>query len=97
MPVEPKVTRLPFDDKAMLTLTEAACLLSGICAARQDAEMMLAIAIEHGELRACVKQWGIEQWSAEKIPGNLTRTATFIGRSDLEGWLAMKGLCITAI
>jgi hypothetical protein len=86
--LEPKVTRPPFDDKAMLTLSEAACLLSGICTSRQDAEMMLALAIELGELRACVKQWDVEQWSAEKIPGYLSCRASFIARRDREGWLA---------
>lgn len=89
------MTRPPFDDKAMLTLNEAAWLLSDIGMTRQDAEMMLARAIALGELPACVKQWVIEQWSAEKMPGNLSRKASFIARRDLDVWLALKGLCIT--
>lgn len=69
-----------------LSLHDAAqTLVNGLISAH-DAEVMLANAIEHGELHANIKRWSSEQWEGEKLPGNLCRRETFIEQSALEAW-----------
>jgi len=69
-----------------LSLHEAAQrLISGLIS-EHDAEVILANAIEHGELHANIKRWSSEQWEGEKLPGNLSRRETFIELKALEEW-----------
>ncbi|MFZ2266991.1 MAG: hypothetical protein WAV95_05365 [Azonexus sp.] len=76
----------PLKSQASLCLHDAAQLLvSGLISAH-DAEVILANAIEHGELHANIKRWSSEQWEGERLPGNLCRRETFIERSALEAW-----------
>ena len=69
-----------------LSLHEAARLLSHDPNGVPDAEVELAHAIEHGELRANVKRWATEQWEGLRLPGNINRRETFIEHSELAAW-----------
>lgn len=73
-----------------LSLHDAAQLLISGLISEHDAEVILAQAIEHGELPASIKRWSSEQWEGEKLPGNLCRRETFIERGDLERWQKTK-------
>ncbi len=74
----------------MLNLVAAANLLSDSLTSLHDAEVMLARAIEHGELPANVKRWATEQWEGKQLPGNINRLETFIDRAQLEAWRPRK-------
>nr|MBL8410553.1 hypothetical protein [Dechloromonas sp.] len=69
-----------------LTLQEAAKRLVTGLVSEHDAEVMLAHAIEHGELRANVKRWATEQWEGKQLPGNINRLETYIEPGDLAAW-----------
>ena len=69
-----------------LSLHDAAQRMTTGLISAHDAEVMLASAIEHGELRANVKRWATEQWEGRQLPGNINRLETFIELSDLEAW-----------
>jgi len=71
-------------------LQEAARQLVSATRSAHAAEVMLAEAIEHGELHADIKRWATEQWEGKQLPGNLNRLETFIERSALEAWLARQ-------
>ncbi|MBI2308561.1 MAG: hypothetical protein HYU78_14830 [Rhodocyclales bacterium] len=75
-------------EDARLTLHDAARLLPA--ASAHDAEVELARAIEHGQLRANVKRWATEQWEGRQLPGNINRLETWIERSDFDAWLATR-------
>lgn len=68
------------------TLQEAAKRLIIGLVSEHDAEVMLAQAIEHGELRANVKRWATEQWEGKQLPGNINRRETFIDPADFTAW-----------
>lgn len=72
--------------KTALTLQDAAQLLLGPQVSQHDAEVMLARAIEHGELSANVKRWATEQWEGRQLPGNINRLETFIEPAALATW-----------
>ena len=72
-------------------LQEAAQLIASATLPAHAAEVMLAEAIEHGELHADIKRWATEQWEGKQLPGNLNRLETFIERGALEAWLAGRG------
>lgn len=55
-----------------------------------DAEVELAHAIEHGELRASIQRWATEQWEGKQLPGNINRRETRIERTDLDAWLEKR-------
>ena len=74
--------------KNPLSLHEAAQLLTTGLISEHDAEVMLAHAIEHGELPANVKRWATEQWEGKQLPGNINRLETWIDRADLNAWRA---------
>lgn len=76
------------NQEASLSLHEAAQFLSTTAASVHEQEVLLAHAIEHGELQANVKRWATEQWEGRQLPGNINRLETFIKRSDLDAWLA---------
>lgn len=69
-----------------LSLHEAAQLLVTGLISVHDAEVILANAIEHGELQANIRRWSTEQWEGQRLPGNLCRRETFIERDALEAW-----------
>jgi len=69
-----------------LSLHEAARLMSDDPNGVHEAEVELARAIEHGDLRANVKRWATEQWEGPQLPGNINRLETFIERSELAVW-----------
>lgn len=71
-----------------LRLHEAA--LQVPAATLHDAEVCLALAIEHGELPASVKRWATEQWEGKQLPGNINRLETWIAPDDLAAWLARR-------
>jgi hypothetical protein len=73
-----------------LTLLDAARRMVSALVSEHDAEVMLARAIEHGELRADVKRWATEQWEGKQLPGNINRLETWIERSDLDAWLKQQ-------
>lgn len=73
-----------------LTLREAAKLLAGEGVSPHDAEVLLASAIQHGELHANVKRWATEQWDGQMLPGNIDPRETFIDRADLEAWRSRR-------
>ena len=77
-------------NKVTLTLFEAAQVMASGLISEHDAEMMLARAIEHGELHANVKRWATEQWEGKQLPGNINRLETFIARADLDVWLKVR-------
>ena len=66
---------------------EAAQILTTGLVSEHDAEVMLARAIEHGELQANVKRWATEQWEGQQLPGNINRLETHIERADLVAWM----------
>jgi len=69
-----------------ISLLEAARgLVSGLVS-EHDAEVILAHAIEHGDLHANIKRWSTEQWEGKQLPGNLNRLETFIELSALADW-----------
>lgn len=74
-----------------ITLAAAAKSLESGLISEHDAEVMLARAIEHGELHANVKRWATEQWEGRQLPGNINRLETFIERTDLAAWAALTG------
>jgi len=74
-----------------IPLAEAAKSLESGLVSAHDAEVMLARAIEHGELPANVKRWATEQWEGRQLPGNINRLETFIERADLAAWIAQTG------
>ncbi len=74
-----------------IPLIDAARSLESGLVSAHDAEVMLARAIEHGELPANVKRWATEQWEGQQLPGNINRLETFIERSDLATWIAAHG------
>lgn len=77
-------------NETMLSLEEAANRLSDPLTSLHDAEVMLARAIEHGELHASVKRWATEQWEGKQLPGNINRLETFIEPAELESWRQRK-------
>ena len=78
------------NQKESLSLHEAACQLSANTESVHDMEVLLAHAIEHGELQANVQRWATEQWEGRQLPGNINRLETFIERSKLDGWQALR-------
>lgn len=74
----------------MLSLHAAALQLPMADASLHERELLLAHAIENGELRANVKRWATEQWEGQQLPGNINRLETFIDPSDLAAWLKAK-------
>lgn len=72
------------------SLNEAAKRLVTGLVSEHDAEVMLAQAIEHGELRANVKRWATEQWEGKQLPGNINRLETFIEPADFAAWQNTK-------
>lgn len=75
-------------ETSRLNLHDAARLLPA--ASIHDAEVELALAIEHGQLHASIKRWATEQWSGRQLPGNIDRLGTWIERRDFEAWLAAR-------
>lgn len=73
--------------KTRLNVSEAAQLMASGLVSVHDAEVMIARAIEHGELQANVKRWATEQWEGKQLPGNINRLETFIERTTFEPWL----------
>lgn len=69
-----------------LNLHQAAQLMVTETRSAHDAEILLAHAIEHGDLQANVKRWATEQWEGTRLPGNIIRLETFIAAEDLEAW-----------
>lgn len=80
------------DKGATLTLREAAKLLAGEGSSPHDAEVVLANAIQHGELHANVKRWATEQWDGQMLPGNIDPRETSIERADLDAWRSRSAL-----
>ena len=74
------------DKGATLTLREAAKLLAGEGMSPHDGEVVLANAIQHGELHASVKRWATEQWDGQMLPGNIDPRETRIESADLDAW-----------
>ena len=74
-----------------LTLLDAARGMASGLISEHDAEVMLARAIEHGELHANVKRWATEQWEGRPLPGNINRLEPFIERAELDDWLREQG------
>ena len=69
-----------------ISLLEAAKgMITGLLS-EHDAEVVLAHAIEHGDLHANIKRWSTEQWEGKQLPGNLNRLETFIELSELADW-----------
>lgn len=73
--------------KDRLSVHEAALLIAADADAIRDAEVRIARAIEHGNLRADIFRWATEQWQGEGLPGNIDRMRTFVERSDLDAWM----------
>ncbi|MBS0510994.1 MAG: hypothetical protein JSR42_07400 [Proteobacteria bacterium] len=71
-----------------LTLLEAARLMMNDSLSEHDAEVLLANAIQRGELHANVKRWATEQWEGRQLPGNINRLETYLLRTDFEAWRA---------
>lgn len=70
-----------------MNLHDAARQLAGSDAgAAHDLEVVLAHAIEHGELHANVKRWATEQWEGRQLPGNINRLETWIEPGELAAW-----------
>lgn len=74
-----------------ISLVDAAKSMASSLVSEHDAEVMLAQAIEHGELQANVKRWATEQWEGKQLPGNINRLETFIEHSDLLAWMKQLG------
>lgn len=77
--------------KPALSLHQAAQTLASGPEEQHDAEVLLAQAIEHGELHANVKRWATEQWEGQMLPGNLNRLETWIDADDLAAWRQARG------
>lgn len=73
-----------------LSLRQAAQEMVSGLVSEHDAEMMLARAIEHGELHADIKRWATEQWEGYRLPGNINRQETYIERAALAAWLKQQ-------
>ena len=73
-----------------LTLLDAARRMASGLISEHDAEVMLARAIEHGELHANVKRWATEQWEGRQLPGNINRLETRIEQAELDAWLQQQ-------
>ncbi|MBL8429243.1 MAG: hypothetical protein JNJ95_05040 [Dechloromonas sp.] len=69
-----------------LSLHDAALALATGPDGQHALEVVLAHAIEHGELHANVKRWATEQWEGRQLPGNINRLETYIERAELEAW-----------
>ncbi|ATE60461.1 hypothetical protein [Thauera sinica] len=69
-----------------LSLLEAARLMAGGALSEHDAEVLLANAIQRGELHANIKRWATEQWEGRQLPGNLNRLETYVEREDFDAW-----------
>lgn len=69
------------------SLQMAAQLITTPALSVHDAEVLLAEAIERGELHADIKRWATEQWEGSQLPGNLNRRETFIELDALQAWL----------
>lgn len=69
-----------------LTLIEAARQMMSGTMSEHDAEVVLALAIQRGELHADIMRWATEQWEGKQLPGNINRLETRIGRADFEAW-----------
>lgn len=80
--------------KRILSLIEAAQLLSVAIESEHQTEVMLAEAIERGELRADIQRWATEQWHGKQLPGNINWLETYIERKDLDAWLSSRGRAI---
>lgn len=76
-----------FKPRISFSLHEAAQLLVTGRVSVDDAEVMLARAIEYGDLPAKVKRWPPEQRESASLPGNINRLETTIERADLNAWL----------
>ena len=74
------------NQKATLSLQEAAQLLVSESVTLHEAEVILARAIEHARLHANVKRWATEQWDGKQLPGNIDIAGTSIERSDFDAW-----------
>ena len=74
------------DNCTTLTLREAAKLLVGEGMSPHDAELLLANAIQRGELHASIKRWASEQWEGRQLPGNIDPRETDIEPVDLAAW-----------
>ena len=70
-----------------LSLHEAAQTLAAEADDLHATEVMLAHAIEHGDLHANVKRWATEQWEGRQLPGNINRLETRIELAELDAWL----------
>lgn len=77
-------------EKACLSVHEAAMLLASDEGGQRAAELRLAHAIDHGDLRANICRWATEQWQGDGLPGNIDRMRTFVDRVDLDAWLARQ-------
>ena len=73
-----------------LTLSAAAQMLTAPGGDPHAAEVLLAEAIESGELHASVKRWATEQWEGRLLPGNINRRETFIAPAELQDWQARR-------
>ena len=72
--------------KSLLSLHEAALVVSAESGEPHAFGVELAHAIEHGELHANGKRWATEQWESKQLPGNINRLETWIERSELDAW-----------
>lgn len=69
-----------------MTLIEAAQQMVSDSGDVHAAEVLLAQAIESGQLTASVKRWATEQWAGKQLPGNINGRETFIEPADLLAW-----------
>ncbi len=74
------------DSNDSLSLHAAAGRIATGLISTDDAEVLLARAIEHGELAASIQRWATEQWEGQQLPGNLNRHTTRIRHADLAAW-----------
>lgn len=74
------------DTTDSLSLHAAAERIATGLMSTEDAEILLARAIEHGELVASIQRWATEQWEGRQLPGNLNRHTTRIRQADLAAW-----------
>lgn len=77
-------------ENSVMTLIEAAQAIASDFSSEHEAEVALAHAIEHGDLRANVKRWATEQWEGRQLPGNINRLETYIQPAELHVWLNAK-------
>ena len=80
--------------KPVLSVHDAARLLSSDAASLRAAEIQLALAIDRGELPANILRWATEQWEGERLEGNIDRMRTLIQRADLDTWLQCRHLSL---